>query len=142
MNWLVAWKFTKRFWPIIVGAIFVAWFAGVLIERNTLRYEETARKTQARAVRVVLKRAVDWRVTVAEMKVIDAENRRIAEACCTDRDEWQMRFDIERRRPPRVETQIVDRVDGATAETMAVTGAEIASELAESLRDRLGGGGP
>ena len=131
----------RRFWPVIVIVIAALWIASVVIERNTLRHEADARRDQAKAVQVVLKRAVDWRITVAELEATDAENKRIAEACCTDAEKWRDAFDAERRRPRPVNVPIVDQVDGTTAETMAVSGAKISRELAEQLRDRLSGGG-
>lgn len=131
----ITWQVIKRAWPLILIVGAGLWISSVVIDRNSLRYEEQARRTQAKAVQLVLKRAVDWRV-------ISAENRRIAEQCCTDATKWQAAFDAEHRRPPRVEVQIVDRIDGSTAQTMAVSGSRISRELVGELRDRLGGGGP
>ena len=37
-------EFIKRFWPAILAALVVAWIAGVVIERNSLRDQVASMK--------------------------------------------------------------------------------------------------
>ena len=141
MTWIVVWKFMKRFWPVIVGAIVVLWISNVFIERASLRDEVASLKQSIKTSRAVVGRCQEMRVVMGELQAANIEAAVLHEDCMVASAEWERALQIALARPPRVEVEIRDRVVGETAETMAVTGAEIASELAESLRDRLDGGG-
>jgi len=139
--WIAAFKiaggFIRRFWPAIVVALAVAWIAGVVIERNSLRDQVASMKVDLKASREVVGRCQAMTVVMGELEAANVEADRLLKTCMVDSATWKTAFDDAIARPPRVEVRIVDQIDGDTAETMAETGARIASELAEALRDRL-----
>lgn len=134
--------FIKRFWPVIVVALAVAWIAAIVIERNSLRDQVTSMKVDLKASRAVVGRCQEMTVVMGELEVANVEAAALLETCMVVSDTWETALNDALARPPRVEVEIRDRVVGETAETMAETGARIASELAEALRIRLDGGTP
>jgi hypothetical protein len=134
--------FIKRFWPVIVVALAVAWIAAIVIERNSLRDQVASMKVDLKASRAVVGRCQKMTVVMGELETANLEWSALMDSCLVTSDAWETALDDALARPPRIEVEIRDRIVGDTAETMAITGARIASELAEGLRDRLDGGGP
>jgi hypothetical protein len=134
--------FIKRFWPAIVVALAVAWIAAIVIERNSLRDQVASMKVDLKASRAVVGRCQKMTVVMGELETANLEWSALMDSCLVTADAWETALNDELARPPVLNVQIADQVVGDTAETMAATGARIASELAEGLRDRLDGGGP
>jgi hypothetical protein len=133
--------FIKRFWPVIVLALAVAWIAAVVIERNSLRDQVASMKVDLKASRAVVGRCQVMTVVMGELEDANLEWSALMDTCLVTSDAWETALNDELARPAPLIVQIEDQVDGTTAETMAITGARIASELAEALRVRLDGGG-
>jgi hypothetical protein len=134
--------FLKRFWPVILIGLLVWHYVGLRITVSDQAHIITSMEIDLKASRDVVGRCQVMTVTIDELEAANVEADEMLATCMVDSGAWEAAFADEIAKPPRVEVEIRDRVVGDTAETMAETGARIASELAEGLRDRLDGGIP
>lgn len=134
--------FIKRFWPVIVIGLVVWHYAGLRVKVSDQAHRIDSMKTRIATLNGVADTANRWKDVALDLETTNAELAALNDKIATDAAEWQAAFDQVKGRPPVVRVEYRDRVDGSTAQTMAVTGARIGSEIAEAVRVRREGGMP
>jgi hypothetical protein len=138
----VAWGFVRRFWLPIVVAIAVVWIVGTFQKVGALEAEVASQKKTIAVAEGIVERAGKLRRTIVELEEANRDLAVLVDAISASADLWEAMYAEAEARPPAVRIEYRDRVDPSSAETMAESGAKIASEIAEAVRVRSEGGTP
>lgn len=147
LSFSVVWGIIRRFWPAFVLAALAFHYFGLRAELSGFRAEEVAARAERKIARSIVERAAENTRLIAEVRFEVARTDALVESSLVLAEEWERRFNSDRR---RLSVEILNlealvaaaEVDASTPATMAISAARVSRAIADAVEAHNTGGSP